>query len=263
MNVQLTLVEASVSNHIGIVTLHNPGKRNSISTALIDDVCRAMTDMQREEVRVVVLRAPAGSQVFSAGHDIGELPTNGRDPLTYTDPLRRLVRTIEHFRAPVIAMVEGSVWGGACELVMSCDMVVAAEDSTFAITTTKLGVPYNMSGIQNFMNTGGMLLCKEMLFTATPLSATRLMHHGIVNHVFPRAELEAATLALARQIAQNSPLAISLLKEELRLLSASHNLSPETFERVQAMRREVYDSEDYQEGIRAFYEKRQPEFHGK
>jgi len=263
MNVQLSLVEAAVSNHIGTITLNNPRKRNCLSSALIDDVCRALREMQEDEVRVVILRAPAGSTVFSAGHDIGELPTNGRDPLTYTDPLRHLVRTIEHFRAPVIAMVEGSVWGGACELVMSCDIIIAAEDSTFAITTTKLGVPYNMSGIQNFMNTGGMLLCKEMLFTAQPLGARRLVDRGIVNHVFPRAELEAATLAIAGQVAQNSPLAISLLKEELRLLSASHNLSPETFERVQAMRREVYDSADYQEGIRSFHEKRAPHFHGK
>ena len=70
-------------------------------------------------------------------------------------------------------------------------------------------------------------------------------------------------MTIANQIVQNSPLAISLLKEELRLLSASHNLSPETFERVQAMRREVYDSEDYQEGIRSFHEKRPPRFQGK
>ncbi len=219
--------------------------------------------MQKDEVRVVILRAPAGSQVFSAGHDIGELPNNGRDPLTYTDPLRHLVRTIEHFSAPVIAMVEGTVWGGACELVMSCDMIIAAEDSTFAITTTKLGVPYNMSGIQNFMNSGGMLLCKEMLFTSQPFGSRGLVDRGIVNHAVPRDQLEATTLEIAKQIAQNSPLAISLLKEELRLLSASHYLTPETFERVQAMRREVYDSEDYQEGIRSFREKRVPQFHGK
>jgi methylmalonyl-CoA decarboxylase len=263
MKSELTLAHASVSDHIGIITLNNPRKRNCLSRALIDEVCLALAQMQEDEVRVVILRAPAGSQVFSAGHDIGELPTNGRDPLTYTDPLRHLIRTIEHFRAPIIAMVEGSVWGGACELVMSCDLIIAADDSTFAITTTKLGVPYNMSGIQNFMNTGGMLLCKEMLFTAEPLGARRLVDRGIVNHAVPRDQLETATMAIARQITRNSPLAISLLKEELRLLSASHNLSPETFERVQAMRREVYDSEDYQEGIRSFHEKRQPAFQGR
>ena len=263
MSSELTLAYVEVSDHIGIITLNNPKKRNCLSSALIEEVCAALAAMQKDEVRVVILRAPAGSQVFSAGHDISELPTNGRDPLSYTDPLRHLVRTIEHFGAPVIAMVEGTVWGGACELVMSCDMIIAAEDSTFAITTTKLGVPYNMSGIQNFMNSGGMLLCKEMLFTSQPLGSRRLVDRGIVNHAVPRDQLEATTLAIANQIAQNSPLAISLLKEELRLLSASHHLTPETFERVQAMRREVYDSEDYQEGIRSFREKRIPQFHGR
>ena len=121
------------------------------------------------QVRVVVLRAAAGAKVFSAGHDVRELPTNGRDPLTYDDPVRRVIRMIELFPAPVIAMVEGSVWGGACELVMSCDMIVASEDSTFAVTPAKLGMPYNISGVQNFLNTGGMPLCKEMLFTAQPM----------------------------------------------------------------------------------------------
>ena len=263
MSSELTLVKAETSNNIGVITLINPKRHNALSTALIGDLCAALEAMRNEEVRVVILRAPAGSRVFSSGHDIGELPTNGRDPLTYTDPLRHVIRTIEHFAAPVIAMVEGSVWGGACELVMSCDLIVAGEDSTFAVTTAKIGVPYNISGIQNFLNTGGMPLCKEMLFTAQPLGVKRLLERGIVSHAIPRDQLENVTFRIAGQIAMNSPLAVSLLKEELRLLSASHNLGPETFERVQAMRRQVYDSEDYQEGIRSFYEKRAPQFRGR
>jgi methylmalonyl-CoA decarboxylase len=257
------LVVVTVSNSIGLITLNNPLKHNALSKDLIHDVCAALESMRSEEVRVVILRAPAGSKVFSAGHDIRELPTNGRDPLTYNDPLRLLVRTIEHFPSPVIAMVEGSVWGGACELVMSCDLIIASVDSTFAITTAKMGVPYNISGIQNFLSTGGMPLCKEMLFTAQPLGVERLLARGIVSHAVPREELEAVTLELAGKIAKNSPLVVSLLKEELRLLSISHNLGPETFERVQAMRREVYDSSDYQEGIRSFFERRAPHFQGR
>jgi methylmalonyl-CoA decarboxylase len=146
---------------------------------------------------------------------------------------------------------------------MSCDLIIASLDSTFAITTAKMGVPYNISGIQNFLSTGGMPLCKEMLFTAQPLGVERLLARGIVSHAVPREELEAVTLELAGKIAKNSPLVISLLKEELRLLSISHNLGPETFERVQAMRREVYDSVDYQEGIRSFFERRAPDFQGR
>lgn len=258
----MSLVESTLSDGIGVLELKNPKKLNALSKELIDDICAALEDMKRHEVRVVILRAAAGAKVFSAGHDVRELPTNGRDPLTYNDPLRLVVRTIEHFRTPVIAMIEGSVWGGACELVMSCDIIIAAEDSTFAITPAKLGVPYNISGVQNFLNAGGMPLCKEMLFTAQPFPVKRLAEQGVVNHVVPRDQLESFTRHLAEQVAKNSPLVISLLKEELRLLSASHNLSPETFERIQAMRRQVYDSHDYQEGIKAFFERRPAVYQG-
>jgi methylmalonyl-CoA decarboxylase len=257
------LLEMRITEWIGVITLNNPRTHNALSTALIDELCEALKDMQQQRVRVVIVRARPGSVVFSSGHDVRELPTNRRDPLTYNDPLRRLIRMIELFPAPVIAMVEGSVWGGACELVMSCDLIVASEDCTFAVTPAKLGMPYNISGVQNFLNTGGMPLCKEMLFTAQPIAVKRLVDRGIVSRAVPSHEVESVTHKIAEHIAANSPLVISLLKEELRLLSASHNLSPETFERVQAMRRQVYDSEDYQEGIRAFFEKRPPRFAGK
>jgi len=256
------LVEKKISEGIAVLTLNNTRKRNALSQDLIKEICSALEEMQQQKVRVVILRAAPGSKVFSAGHDVKELPTNGRDPLTYNDPLRRVIREIESHPAPVIAMVEGSVWGGACELVMSCDLIITGDDSTFAITPAKLGVPYNISGVQNFLNSGGALLCKEMLFTAQPVPVQRMVEAGIVSHAVPKEKLEEFTLTIAGQIAKNSPLVISLLKEELRLLSSAHNLSPETFERVQAMRRKIYDSVDYHEGIKAFFEKRTPEFVG-
>ena len=101
-----------------------------------------------------------------------------------------------------------------------------------------------------------------MLFTAGSFPVARLVAQGVVSHAVPRAELEGLVQGIAQQIARNSPLVITLLKEELRLLSASHNLDPETFERIQSMRRRIYDSADYQEGIKSFFEKRPPVFQG-
>ena len=122
----MTWVDSKISAAIGVLTLNNLKKLSPPSRELIDDLCAALKDMQQHEVRVVILRAPQGSKVFSVGHDIRELPTNGRDPLTYNDPLRHVVRAIEHFPAPVIAMIEGSVWGGACELVRRVSITLIA-----------------------------------------------------------------------------------------------------------------------------------------
>lgn len=253
---------STIDDSIGVITL-NHGTVNALSKCLLDNIAAALAALPSTLVRVLILRAQNGARVFSAGHDINELPTKGRDPLTYNDPLRQIVREIEHCPVPVIAMIEGSVWGGACELVLGCDLIVAADDSTFALTPARLGVPYNIQGALNFLKVCGIHTLKEMLFTAEPVSASRLEASGIVNHVVPRADLEPFTLDLARRIARNSPLVHRVLKEELRVLANAHPMNPETYERLQALRREVYDSNDYREGVCAFLEKRQPAFQGK
>ncbi len=258
----MSSVLTDVQEGIGTITL-NHGKVNALSRVLIDDISAALAEMQPPEVRVVILRAAAGAKVFSAGHDVRELPTNGRDPLTYNDPLRAVVRAIETHPVPVIAMVEGSVWGGGCELVLSCDLITASDDSTFALTPARLGVPYNLSGALNFMKVADMHFVKEMLFTAQPVPALRMAACGVINHVVPRELLEAMTMKLAHEICRTSPLVHRILKEELRVLGNARPLSPEGYERIQSLRREVYDSEDYQEGIKAFLEKRDPAFQGK
>jgi len=252
---------STIDDVIGVITL-NHGKVNALSKTLLDDISAAFDALRPGSTRVVILRAQPGARIFSAGHDVHELPTNGRDPLTYSDPLRQVVRAIELCTRPVIAMVEGSVWGGACELVMGCDLIVAADNAAFALTPARLGVPYNIQGALNFLKVAPIHLLKEMLFTAEPVSAPRLEACGVVNHVIAREQLESFTLDLARRIARNSPLVQRVLKEQMRVLANAHPLIPETYERLQALRREVYDSEDYQEGIRAFKEKRPPEFRG-
>jgi methylmalonyl-CoA decarboxylase len=256
-------VQKSVEGSVGTITLDHSEKHNALSAELISDLLDALTSLTSSGARVVILRAASGAKVWSAGHDVRELPTNGRDPLTYSDPLRRLVRAIQEAPMPVIAMVEGSVWGGACELVMSCDMVVAAEGATFAVTPAKLGVPYDIAGVLNFIQSVGLPTIKEMLFTAQPMPAARALQVGIVNQVVPADRLESATLELAAQMTRNSPLVIGLLKEELRVLTGAAPLTPEAFQRIQALRRQIYDSADYQEGIRSFFERRAPQFRGR
>jgi methylmalonyl-CoA decarboxylase len=258
----MSTILTDTHDSVGTITL-NHEKVNPLSKQVIDDLCAALEAMKAAAVNVVILRAAKGAKVFSAGHDVRELPTNGRDPLTYNDPLRQAVRAIETHPAPVIAMVEGSVWGGGCELVMACDIIIAASTSAFALTPAKLGIPYNLSGTLNFLKVAGMHLVKEMLFTAQPIAADRLASAGVINYVVPPDHLEALTMSVAKRITETSPLVHRILKEELRVLANAHPLNPESYERIQSLRREVYDSADYQEGIKAFFEKRSPVFQGK
>ena len=247
---------------IALITLDHPAKRNALSRALIGELLAAMADLAAAHVRALILKAnSADTGVFSAGVDIEELPL-GEDPLLYSDPLEQLLRAIRHFPAPVIAMVRGSVWGGATDLILSCDIVLGDDSCSFAITPVNLGLPYNIAGTLNFMRRLPLNVAKEMMFTARPVDAREAERWAILNHRLPAQELEDFTLTLARRIATKAPLAVAAIKEQFRMLADSAPLQPGIFERIQELRHRVFKSTDYAEGVRAFKEKRPPEFRG-
>lgn len=258
----MPLILTSFSNNIATITMNHPETRNSLSNALLNELIGTLQLLEKHKARVVIIRAQAGVKVWSSGFDISELPVPGRDPLSYNDPLEQALRQIQLFPAPVIAMIEGSVWGGACDLSFICDIAIGCPSASFAITPAKIGVPYNSTGILHFINVVGPRISREMFFTAQPIGAERAMQLGILNHLVKTEDLETFTYEMAAQITENSPLAIAVIKEQLRLLGNSHPLSPETFERIQGLRRKAYDSKDYLEGKQAFFEKRKPVFQG-
>ena len=255
-------VRTEVLGHVGVITLSDLRRRNVLSARMVNGVVAALGSLQAQKARAVVLRAAAAMDVWSAGQAIDELPLGGRDPLGYHEPLEQLLRAIRTFPAPVIAMVHGSVWGGAFDLVLSCDLVVADETATFAITAANLGLPYNISGLLHCLGRLPFNLVGEMFFTAAPLDAQEAREWLVVNHLVGSAELEGFALELAATIAAKSPMAMAVIKEQLRVLTDYQPVAAHVYERVEGLRREAYESSDYLEGLRAFAEKRPPVFRG-
>lgn len=258
----MSLILTDFHEMIGTITFNNNEKRNCLSAALLQELIAALQEMRNLKARGIILRAATGAQVWSAGLDVNELPDPGRDPLSYNDPFEQAGRSLQRFPAPVIAMIAGSVWGAACDLAFSCDILIGTPRTSFTMTPAKIGIPYNSSGLLSFIYAVGLPIAKEMFFTGQPLEAARAEKLGILNHLVPEAELENFTYAMARKITRNSPLSIAVIKEQLRILADSHPLSPGSFERIQGLRRRVYDSQDYLEGKSAFLQKRPPVFQG-
>ena len=256
----MALIQTGFADWIGSVAFDHYVKRNALGGDLIAEVLASLDQFKLQGARAVVIRSAGGEKVWSAGHDVDELPKADIDPLPYGDPLEQLLRAVKSFPAPVLAMVHGSVWGGACDLVMACDIVIADETSAFAITPAKLGLPYNAAGFLDFMTRLPLTIVKEMFFTADPIPAARAEHIGIVNMIVPAAELEDRTYAMARTITTRSPAAIAASKEAIRILSEAIAINPGTFEYLNELRRSVYMGKDYHEGIQAFLEKRAPKF---
>ena len=256
----MDFIKVETRGRVATLSFDHYSKRNALSRALIAECLDALAQFQNEKARVVVLRSATPQKVWSAGHDIDELPQSNRDPLPYDDPLEELLRAVAAFPAPVIAMVQGSAWGGACDLVMTCDMVFGDETCAFAITPAKLGLPYNAVGVLHFLNRLPLNMVMEMFCTAEPIPAKRARHVGIVNDLVPAAALEQHVYRLSEIIATRSSEAILSFKATARALAEAVPLSPETFERIHGLRRQAYFGADYNEGVRAFVEKRPPHF---
>ncbi len=262
---KLTLLNVSIVDRICFVTMNNAEHFNCLSEELCSQLLDSLKYAYTNECVGIVLKAATRHNVWSAGHDIKELPLGGEDPLSFDVPMEKLLRSVQEVPIPVIACVDGTVWGGACDLCTSCDMIVASETSTFAITPAKIGIPYNASGISHFIRQLSLNKAREMFFTASPISAQDANNVGFVNHVAPSDKLDDVLNELIlNPLRKNSILSISAIKRQFRILSnASPVISAEHFERINSYREKVYRGPDYPEGIKSFLEKRAPEYTGK
>lgn len=255
-------LELKTEGYVATLTLSNPKKRNALSHWVLGSITDACRTCEREQVRVMILKAISRHGTWSAGHDIGELPLDGTDPLARDSALETAIATLRRAPFPVIAQIEGSVWGGAVEMVVGCDIVVADESASFAMTPANIGLPYNTSGLLHFAERLSISAIKTMFFTAEPVGADDALRLGLIDRLVPAPQIEMHTRALAEHIAAKAPLAVAAVKEQLRALSDLHALPAGTLGRIDEIRRRAYQSLDFREGIEAFHEKRRAVFNG-
>jgi enoyl-CoA hydratase/carnithine racemase len=245
------------------IRIANPEKRGALDHEILDSLTEVV---QSTDARCLVIAGDG--PVFSAGYDIGNFNdesafANAAEKLV-AHPFTDAIEALEGFRFPVIAALNGHAIGGGLELAVTCDMRVAARGVKMGMPPAKIGLIYSHTGLRRFIDVCGVANTNELFFTGRNVDADRAYQMGLVNQVVEPDELEQTVLSLAREIAANSPLSLEGNKRILRTLRAMPGPLPEDVEaELVDLRESCFHTEDFREGIRAFGEKRAPQWKGR
>ena len=254
---------SELRGHIRILTINRPERSNSISPELGDALIEAFVEANADpEVRVVVLTA-VGDRAFCGGADLKARAEEDRAGKPFQPLLSRVQRYLyevvyETFK-PTIAALNGGVYGGSTDLALACDFRIGVEATRMFMPAARLGIVYYQSGLRRYVSRLGLNNAKRLFLTAAPVEADELLAMGYLSEIVSADQLMTRVDALASEVAANAPLALAATKKALNDVAAGR-LDPAWHD---AARIACAKSEDHQEGLRAWAEKRKPVFQGR
>lgn len=199
---------------IAIVELNNAKKHNALSSDMLKELIEVFKEFEREsKIKVIIITAKSQG-VWSAGHNLNELNGNF-DPMSRTSPYKQYISLLKSYPKVVIAAVDGTVWGGAVEIVFLCDIILATSRTKFYLTALKIGFPYDTEGVANLISILGDKLFRELFFTAQPLTSRRAFQLGIINRLISPKKLFPTAREIASIIAKNSGDGLALVKKQI------------------------------------------------
>jgi enoyl-CoA hydratase/carnithine racemase len=247
------------------IRLSNPERRNALDHEILDALAETLPrlDTGIETRCLLITGAPP---VFSAGYDIASLPaeTFERDAeALVAHPFHRALEALAAHPWPTVAAINGHCLGGGLELAITCDLRICAAGAKLGMPPAKLGLVYGHTGLRKFLDTVGLARTKELFLTGRNFEAARAEEIGLVHEVVADDRLEELSVGLAAEVAANAPLSMRGNKSAIELLNASPVLTEQQEAGLIALRESCFSSEDLREGIRAFAEKRKPEWKGR
>jgi enoyl-CoA hydratase len=247
---------------VAVVTINRPKVLNALNTQTIDELRRAILELQRDDSARAIVLTGAGEKSFVAGADINELavqtPTGGRE---HALKGQHVLDLIENIGKPVIAAINGFALGGGCELAMACTLRIAADTARIGQPEIALGLIPGYAGTQRLSRLVGKGRALEIMLTGTPISADEALRIGLVNRVVPAAELMSSARKLAGQLAANAPMAMRYIINAVN--KGMEMPFAEACQHEATLFGLVASTDDMKEGTAAFLEKRKAEFKGR
>jgi enoyl-CoA hydratase len=249
------------ADRVAWITLNRPEALNAQSDGLRAEMVDALENASQDDEVFVVVITGSGEKAFSAGADVAQYVTRVPSYVVSQKYVTRPFELIRNMTKPVVACVNGLALGAGCELMISCDIIIAAEDAKIGQTEVRVGLIPGGGGTQVLPRLVGEKKAKELIFTGAMISATEAMNLGIINRVVPREELKEATQKLLDELLRNSPAIIGLAKIAINRSLEVPLQAGMSYERDLFALAFSYD--DQKEGAKAFLEKRKPNYSGK